>query len=235
MTPQGIRVAHPDYFIAPRSLPRQDFWRQVKRTVHGHPVDETQIAMIVDAVIAGLRPQSGDVVLDLACGNGALSSRLFPACAGLVGVDYSDYLISVADEFFADPPRRHFLCQDAASFVVQETHPERYTKVLCYGSFAYLTPTDATTTLRALADRFTAASTVFLGNLPDRDRAAGFFTDGVPPATVLADPASAVGIWRTEEELAELADACGWRASFRHMPSAYYAAHYRYDAVLVRR
>lgn len=197
-------------------------------------MDEDQIQMIVDAIVTGLQLSPGDVLLDLACGNGALSARVSLFCDELIGIDYSDYLISVAEEYFAEPPRRRFLCQDVASFVEGTCEAGRFTKILCYGSFAYFTPGDAMAMLRGIADRFDRVTTVLLGNLPDRRRARAFYGDDEPPASTMDSPTSAVGIWRAEEDLTELANSCGWHASFRQMPDHYYAAHYRYDAILTR-
>ena len=56
--------------------------------------------LIVNAVVTGLSLAPTDVVLDLACGNGALSSYLFDKCAGLVGIDISPYLIEDRSEGF---------------------------------------------------------------------------------------------------------------------------------------
>lgn len=234
MSRRPAPARHPDYFEGARELPRQDFWRQVRRTVGGRAVDEDQIQMIVDAIVTGLQLSPGDVLLDLACGNGALSARVSFFCDELIGIDYSDYLISVAEEYFAKPPRQRFLCQDVASFVEGTCEAGRFTKILCYGSFAYFTPDDATSMLRGIADRFDRVTTVLLGNLPDRRRARDFYSDGEPPAPTMDSPTSAVGIWRTEEDVTELANSCGWHASFQRMPDNYYAAHYRFDAILTR-
>ena len=46
------------------------------------------------------------------------------------------------------------------------------------------------------------------------------------------DTDSAIGIWRTHEEVANLASKTGWQISFRKMSDRFYAAHYRYDVIL---
>ena len=77
-----------------------DFWGQVRRTVQGVPVSEDQIKLIVSAISSALNMKSADTLLDLACGNGALSYLLFDYCAEYLGVDLSEYLISIAKENF---------------------------------------------------------------------------------------------------------------------------------------
>src|SRR5690348_1022007 len=103
-----------DYKEYPKTLPADDLWGQVRRTVYGKPVPEDQIQMIVEAIVTGLElrlPAIG--LLDIGCGNGALAARLFPYCERCVGVDSSEYLIAVANTRFASA-RHSFICQDAA-------------------------------------------------------------------------------------------------------------------------
>ena len=61
----------------PKTCEPDDFWGQVMRTVNGKPVGEEQIQMIIDSVISTLEITESDVLLDLCCGNGALTDRLF--------------------------------------------------------------------------------------------------------------------------------------------------------------
>lgn len=224
-----------DYDAHARTCAPEDFWAQVKRTVRGQPVSDEQINMIVSAIQTHLSLQPDDAVLDLACGNGELSRRLFAACGSWLGVDLSEYLIEVANRHFAAPPRIAFLAAGAAQYLASEPQPERFSKVLCYGSFAYFSQTDARATLQLLHDRFVNVQTIFIGNLPDRARASAFYAPREPEPEELTDPQAQIGIWRTCEEFAALAAETGWEASFPAMPAGFFAAKYRYDAVLRRR
>jgi hypothetical protein len=69
-----------------------------------------------------------------------------------------------------------------------------------------------------------------LGNLPDPARAAAFWPGELP---ALREKRSDIGLWRSPNELAELAGP-GWRLRTSNMPAAFFGAHYRFDAVLVR-
>jgi SAM-dependent methyltransferase len=222
-----------DYVAYPKTLHPRDFWRQVRRTVNGEPVDDGQIELIVESIRENLELQAFDVVADIACGNGALSHYLFPSCASLYGTDRSEYLIDVALSNFARPPAYCFAVADAGSFASDEQKPERFTKALCYGSFSYFPPVTARTLLAGLARRFPNLERVLVGNLPDRERSANAFPVAPDPEH-LEDYDSPIGVWRSEEQMASLAAECGWRARFTRMPSAFYASHYRYDAVLER-
>lgn len=223
-----------DYREYPKTLARDDLWGQVRRTVHGNAVAAEQIAMIVDAIRKGLQLRSDDVMLDLACGNGALASAFFAECAALHGVDSSEYLIEIANERFVVPGKTSFEVDDAAHYVANAPDAGRFTKVLCYGSFTYFPEADAVAVLDGIARRFLNVQRVMIGNLPDAEKAHLFYPEGKNYADELKDPKAQIGVWRTEAELRELTSACGWKLEIATMPPDFYASHYRFDAILTR-
>ena len=106
--------------------------------------------------------------------------------------------------------------------------------MLCYGSFSYFSEQDAARVLAALGQRFINVTRVFIGNLPDAARADRFYPPGKDYRDELKDHAAQIGVWRSESELRELASQTGWRLEIATMPKEYYAAHYRFDAILTR-
>lgn len=223
-----------DYKEYPKTVARDDLWGQVRRTVHGKPVSEEQIAMIVDAIRGGLQLQANDVVLDLACGNGALASRFFDDCAALHGVDSSEYLIEIANERFLVPGRTSFELDDAAHYVENAPDAGRFTKVLCYGSFSYFSNEVAVSILEGIARRFLNVNRMMIGNLPDAERAHLFYPKDKDCTDELKDSKAQIGVWRSEAELRDLASTSGWRLEIATMPPGFYATHYRFDAILTR-
>jgi len=232
MTTKVTSFPKSDYKEYPKTLPPNDFWGQVRRTVYGKPISEDQVQLIVQAIKDGLDFCEDDCVLDLACGNGALSRLLFDSFSQFLGVDNSEYLISVALANFAKPPNFDFLVSGAAEYVREEQDPKRFTKALCYGSFSFFTASDAHTVLRELSGRFTKVKKLYIGNLPDKDRAHLFYPAGKTFLGELSDHASQIGIWRNRQELEQLAAKTGWRIRFHLMPNEFFAARYRFDAIL---
>jgi len=218
----------------PKNCSPDDFWGQVKRTVNGTPVSQEQIDMIVNAVTNGLELKSNDVLLDLCCGNGALSTLLINSCSGGVGVDFSEYLISIANTYFANPDSQIYLFQDALDFCKSPTTPYKFTKMVCYGSFPYVDFDAAEQILSLLNTKFPNLERIFIGNCPDKDLVDTFYGERAYEAAVISDPDSPIGIWRTQEEFILLAEHTGWHATIRRMPTQYYAAHYRYDVILTK-
>jgi len=209
------------------------YWQQVRRTVDGKPVSETQVLLIVDAITTGLAMTKTDVVLDLACGNGALSSYLFDKCGGLIGVDISPYLIEIS-ETFAQPPNYRFCRNDIVSYLERERDTTAFTKALIYAGFQYFSRDNAVAVLKTLNRRFPEISKVFIGNIPDRRHADRFFGELTPSEAELNDHEARIGVWYLPEEIEALARSTGWRASCSTMPADFYLASHRFDVTLER-
>jgi cyclopropane fatty-acyl-phospholipid synthase-like methyltransferase len=210
------------------------YWEQVRRTVNGEPVSDAQIALIVNAITGALSLCHDDVVLDLACGNGALSVHLFDKCAGFVGVDLSPYLIEVAQKNFARPPHYRFCLEDLVSYVSQERETAAFTKAVIYGAFQYVSRRDAALVLQALNKRFPSVARVFIGNLPNRGQVDRFYRDRTPTEAELNDHAARLGVWYLPEEFEAMARAAGWQPACSYMPAEFHASTYRFDVTLER-
>jgi cyclopropane fatty-acyl-phospholipid synthase-like methyltransferase len=223
-----------DHDAHARSVAADAYWQQVRRTINGEPVDDAQIVLIVNAIMGALSLRKDDVVLDLACGNGALSSRLFDSCAGLVGVDLSPYLIEVAQRNFGRRPHYRFCLDDVVSYVLQERDASVFTKAVIYGAFQYFSRSDAAIVLRALHERFSKVAKVFIGNVPDKRRFDRFYRDRTPTEDELNDHAARLGVWYPPDEFEAIAQAAGWLASCSHMPAEFHASSYRFDVTLER-
>ena len=218
----------------PQTCAPDDFWGQVKRTVNGKPVSQEQIDMIVAAAKQGLQLQSDDLLLDICCGNGALTTYLFAGCRGGTGVDFSEFLIDVAQKHFVQRESESFVMGDVIEFARKEDKPARVSKAMCYGSFQYLPHAAAAELLQRLHARFPGLKRIFIGNVPDRDRLHDYYREKDYVPGIENSPSTPIGIWRSEGEFEALAAAAGWKCAFSRMPPAYYGAHYRFDAVLTR-
>lgn len=216
----------------PKHCDPDDYWGQVKRTVGGRPIGEDQIELIVQAVTDGLDLRPDDLLLDLCSGNGALTTRFFAQCRGGLGVDFSPFLVDVARRRFTHGPAEEYRLQDVLEYVREEPDPSRFTKGLCYGSFSYLSRSTARELLGLVRERFTRIDRLFLGNLPDKQRMDDFFDEGAYTPGIEDDPGAPIGVWWSVGEVEELAAGTGWRAEERRMRGEYFAAHYRFDAVL---
>ncbi|WP_449192828.1 class I SAM-dependent methyltransferase [Thauera sp.] len=226
------RPENDSYDAHARSCAPDDLWGQVKRTLGGAPLESDQIQLILDCTAAALELSEDDVLLDLCCGNGALSTHWFARCTDGVGVDASPYLIEIARSRFAADSQERFQLSEVLDYVLSSTLRSDFTKAVCYGSLQYLSPERAGAVLSALRSNCPRLSRVFIGNIPDRDRAAAFFGANMPSPDTLDTPRSAIGVWHTQRDFIALARNSGWDCRTRVMPPEFYAAHYRFDAIL---
>jgi hypothetical protein len=219
-----------------RACDPKDFQNHVMRTPHGKPVGQDQIDLIVEGISKGLDIAPHDVLLDLCCGNGAITDPIFARCAGGLGIDFTPYLIEVAKANFEKPPERLYRLSEVLEYAETARDTEGFTKVMCYGAFQCLSESKAAGMLSALRRRFSNLKRVFIGNLPDLDRAGIFWRQDVGsepwPLEELKRHDTPFGIWRNEQEITDLAIGCGWRSEISRMPPAYFCSHYRFDAIL---
>jgi SAM-dependent methyltransferase len=225
-----------DYETAARASDPKDFQSQVLRTPRGRPVQQEQVDMIIESIVRCLNIASADIVLDLCCGNGAITDPILALCQGGVGVDRSDYLIEIAKENFERKADRLYYLSDVLEYLKTTEDTNRITKVMCYGAFQYLNEAKAAESLLVIRNRFPNVERFFIGNLPDLARADIFWREHFGTQSWglhdLKRNDTHFGIWRTRHEFTQLAAACGWAVEISQMPSDYYGASFRYDATL---
>ncbi|MEM8571457.1 MAG: class I SAM-dependent methyltransferase [Pseudomonadota bacterium] len=207
----------------------------MRRTIKGEPLPQSQIDMILRAISTGLALRKTDTLLELACGNAALAQSYITSCQAYLGIDISPTLIAVAKTSFEAPPEIVFRCADVLDVLGAEPSPERFTKVLCYAAIQYFPDEMIVEILTGLHREFPNVARIFLGNLPDLERAGAFFGDALPPVDDLRSNETPIGIWRSQTEMGLLCDHSGWDAQFSRMPDPFYAASYRYDITLTRK
>lgn len=216
----------------PKTCAPDDFWGQVRRTVNGKPVPQEQIDMMVEMIRQGLELTSEDVLLDLCCGNGALSYPLFDEVREYLGVDISPYLIEIANKNFKKDESHTFKQQTAYDFCVNETIPERFTKMLWFSAFSYFSPTEVKELLGSIEKRFVNIQRLFIGSIPNKDNANAFFKGN--QQLDLDDHTTAIGRWYSHDNFCDIVRECGWTPDVLPSLTGFYQAHYRFNAILTR-
>ena len=224
---------HKDYLHKeyPKRFERDQFWNQIKRTVNGAPVSERDIQSIVNQIVSQLDLTGDCRLLDLGCGNGALAARLFGNVKSYLGVDFSTYLLSIAEEFFQPNDRVHYLNCDLRDLDCRAITASKANRVLIYGCIAYLEKADIARMLTRLRKSLPDLRRVLIGNIPDRLRASEFFSNRGITDYDLDSPSTPIGVWWEPEELVETVCAAGFTANTCRMSPDFYGARYRFDVV----
>jgi dTDP-4-amino-4,6-dideoxygalactose transaminase/cyclopropane fatty-acyl-phospholipid synthase-like methyltransferase len=219
----------------PKKFKKHEFWAQIKRTVNGKPVSEEDIKMIVDQIKSCLSLEADSHLLDIGCGNGALAGRLFPFIKEYTGVDFSSYLLEIANEYFRPNCSINYIEKDALAFVSEYENSQVFNKLLVYGCMSYLSRADFSVFLDKVYSRFSNVDTVFIGNIPDINKARQFFKNGNINSYDVDNEKSAIGVWWDAGELKRLASEAGFSVEIYKMPTNFYGHHYRFDMVLRRK
>ena len=221
-----MKASEYDYTIRPKLFDKDDFWRQVRRTINGKPVDETQINLIINQVCSILRLNQNDDLLDLGCGNGALTTRFTPYVSKIHGVDMSDYLIGIAKEYFCSS--RLTFETNSISEIIDQNRLKSYNKCLLYGVSSFLEDD----LIESLVFKFLQGSgkSILLGNVRDKIFANEFYGDNLTKHS-LEDITSSMGKWRSQTWFSQIAINGNFKVSFHKMKKDFYASKYYFDVL----
>ena len=219
-----------DYLERPKQFGREDFWQQVRRTINGQPLSDDQIQLIVQQIAKGLSLDQSDKLLDIGCGNGALTVLLAPFAGEILGVDYSEYLIGIAQEHF-ESPKLKFL-ELSIERMIEDKLNGSFGKALLYGVSSYLCD-DLVERLTAWYFSRAGKSAMFIGNVRDKRYAAEFYKEARGDQE-LSDHTTSIGKWRTKEWFIELGQRLELQVEFMKMPSMFYLSSYYFDVLFKR-
>lgn len=222
---------HKEY---PKTVGETDFWKQIKRTVNGKDVSIEDIQMIVEKIMSNMNFNKNDHLLDFGCGNGALASYFFPEIGKYTGVDFSEYLLSIANKYFKPNNDVNYIENNVTDFIDEERYVDVYSKVLVYGVMSYFSREELYGTLEKIARDYVNVEKIYIGNIPNKDKAKDFFSNRNILDYDLNDPKTPIGMWWIPEDLLMICNEIGFEASVLFMPDNFYGAKYRFDLLLNR-
>jgi 2-polyprenyl-3-methyl-5-hydroxy-6-metoxy-1,4-benzoquinol methylase len=221
----------------PGQFSRCEFMRQVGKTYRGQPISRNQLNMIVEDVVRKLNLQKDDVVLDLCCGNGLITSAIAKKCRHVAGVDFSEFLIGVAREF-SGASNLCYYCLPALEMTPEIFRPSiPFTKIYMYESLQHfredqLAPLLAT--LRLLSNEKTA---ILLASVPHKRKMLNFYNTAKLRSEFRERKRKGsleLGTWWNQSDIREICAAFNLRCRFLPQPDGLHTAHYRFDVRIIR-
>lgn len=222
---------HKEY---PKTVKKTEFWKQIKRTVNGVEVDKKDIEQIVCQIQKSLHLARKDHLLDLGCGNGALASYLFDDIDKYTGIDFSEYLLQIAAEYFKPNDAVNYIEKDVIEYIDTLKENPGYNKILIYGVISYFKHNDVLKLLQTIEKRLPEVQRIFIGNVPNKAKAKTFYAARDVRNYDINDSKSSIGVWWTEEEIKQVGRIAGFKANTLYMPDSFYGAKYRFDLLLTR-
>ena len=210
-----------------------DFCRQVGRTFNGIAYSDEQIDVLVERLLDLLDPAADKRLLDLACGNGLVTSRLAPHFHDVTAIDFSKPLIETA--------KRHFALANVNYVVADAVELDgidgSFDFALVSAALRFFDPRSARRLLRQLGRVVAADGRIVFGDVADRDRLWNFYRGYAGKLRFAAEVVTrrpVIGHWWGPAALRQLAGEEGWTTSIRYQGPACPNHYFRYDAVLER-
>lgn len=215
----------------PANAAHDDFFRQVGKTVGGQPITAEQFQAIVESVAENLELRADDDVLDLCCGNGIITRALTDRCGSILGIDYSEPLISTALEYNFGPRVRYVLGSvlELTSFLPSEA---KFDKILMYEALQHFAEDALTVLLSHVKAVSRQPLLLLLASVPDRDRIWNFYNTPERRAEYhrrKAEGTEAIGTWWSGPDLLGLLKASGFKPRILSQPTSLHTQHYRMD------
>lgn len=212
-----------------------DLLCQVGTTVNGKAVSKEVFSLIVSGIRQNLAPRPTDVLLDLCCGNGVITSPLASSFGKTIGIDFSVPNIESARKYKQDETIEYLL-HDASD--IASAGLPAVDKVLMYGCLMYFTDAQFTRILTDLQRIGSESLLIYVGAVLDKTRVWKFFD--TPARKVrhlvmrLLGVDRGLGRWWHPEEVVALARNAGYDCEIVAEEPGVHTAHYRFDFLLRR-
>lgn len=219
------------------SVGENEYLLQVEHRLGGDPYSADQFAHMVAAIEDGLDLVNDDVVLDLCCGNGILTKEFASKCKNVVGVDFSQALISIANKEHRIENTEYHMLDVYHLNELSSVHNGSYTKILMFGALQYFRPSDLSMLFQHILGLSSKQCLIFLGSIPDRTRKSALInTPKRRMKHVLYKLArrDMIGTWWHADQIRSACEQYGLDFHIATDSSDAPAAHYRFDAIIVR-
>jgi len=206
---------------------------QVLRTLNKQPLSEEIFAKILYQIENALHLTRNDELVDLCCGNGAITTYLAQKCKSVLAIDYSPELLAQIDT--AIHPNVSIREED----VDQAALPEGgFTKSLIYAGIQYFSEPKIVRLFCRVAKSLRPGGLLYVGDIPDADRLWNFFNNAERENTYFESlklDRPIIGTWLRRDWLSKLGNYAGFtNARIVEYPEDFPYAHYRFDMVLTK-
>jgi len=204
---------------------------QVLRTLNKQPLADDIFAKILHQIENALQLSRDDVLVDLCCGNGAITTYLAQKCESVLAIDYSRDLLAQIDTVMH--PNVSIREED----VDQAALPEGgFTKSLIYAGIQYFSEPKVVRLVSNIARSLRPGGLLYIGDIPDADRLWNFFNNAERENAYfdsLKFDKPIIGTWLRRDWLSKLGNYAGFtNAQVIEHPEDFPYAHYRFDMVL---
>ncbi len=222
------------YTELPDKFEETEFLQQVGKTISGQPITQAQFSAQLADIDSALKVNENDVVLDMCCGNGIITAQISKACNSIVGVDFSESLISIAKKYNSLNNEKYY-CMSALDSEIKNISTKPFTKIYMYEALQHFEEADLQKLLFLIRDIATSDAIIFFGGIPDNDRIWYFYDTEERRQDYWrrkSEGREAIGTWWNRNYITDVCRLCRFDNVFLDQNPVLYSAHYRFDVQL---
>jgi ubiquinone/menaquinone biosynthesis C-methylase UbiE len=205
--------------------------KQVGKTVNGQEISETQVKLITESIVNGLKLAAEDSIFDLCCGNGVITKQLASSVKDIVGVDFSTRLINCARLYNSANNIAYLNCN------IMDLDPKYFSglkKILMYEALQHFTSKEVIALLEVF-DCLQSGALLFFGSIPNKNKLKTYYNTPEKYAYYKKSEAEGkphMGRWWLMSEIEQIASNYGYKANILRQNPELYTAYYRFDVLL---
>lgn len=210
---------------------------QVAKTIQKKPISKEQFKKIYEKIVITLSLEKNDVVLDLCCGNGVVTEKVANYVNSIVGVDFSQPLIDVANTIKSD--NSDYFCSSVLDdSLVELLGEQKFGKLYMNTGLQHFAENDFSKLLDNFLMLSDDKSVFFITDIPDKKRLFEFYNTEERQRDYyerLANGTEAIGTWWEREFLIEVATKKGLIIETQNQSTELHTAHYRFDVMIYKK
>ncbi len=216
----------------PKTVGETEYQKQVDSTINGEPYPDWQFQLMVSEICNLLELEKDDVVLDLCCGNGLITIELAKKCREVVGIDFSEPLLEVAnrDHRPAKVNYQHINVLNLDKMPQIASGP--FNKVLMHSGLQFFRKRGLIIILRNILSLTDEGGIILLGNIPDSRKKWKFYNTHQRQRVYLLRKIigrDAIGTWWGENFIRETCKQLNLQCEFYEQSKELHTSHYRFD------
>jgi 2-polyprenyl-3-methyl-5-hydroxy-6-metoxy-1,4-benzoquinol methylase len=221
----------------PTKYGETEFLKQIGNTIAGIPISSDQFNSSISDINDALDITSNDIILDLCCGNGIRTYEISKVCNSIIGIDFSQPLITIANKYFKKENITYY-CMSILDKKIREIGLEPFTKIYMYEALQHFDKCDFEKILNQIRYLSSSKAVVLLASIPDSEKLWDFWNfDARRRKYYLhrkdkkTDP---LGTWWTKNEINTICVRSGFDVQFQEQNEHTHTAYYRFNVRLTQ-
>jgi len=223
----------------PGSVGEGEYLRQVEMTIDSKPYPEAELRRVKTRIVEKMELGQNDTLLDICCGNGVITAELAKHCREVVGVDFSEPLLNIANRAHR-PINVTYIHKNARDInSIRSKYRKQFTKVLLNAGLQYFRQREFPSLLQAILNLSTDDVVILISRIPDRNRKGNFYNTYKKKLMHIyykIRRRDSLGTWWDEEFISKICNHMGMKCDFYFLSDSIDlpSQHYRFDIKISR-